>query len=356
VGETSSNPRGRSYTLLTIVLLVTGVCILGFLQPQPSDTAPTSDSPALSSPPTVTRLPKPLRREGDRVEWGIYQIYWGAERFEHFLDITLKKFSSQPGYVMFYRDLGRPFPARAVKVIRERGATPSISLELWQWHQQSTKFLPAINEGKLDEFFETWARDAKAEGGTVLLRFGFEFNGEWFSWSGDPAAFVSAWRRAHDIFKRVGADNVKWVWAPNITSVPDTPDNNMHRYYPGDAYVDWVGVDGYNWGDHYDEWHRWQTCQDVFEKVLAEFDRRYAGKPVMLSEFGSVEDTPGRKARWVHEAFKWLSSSTRVSAVIWFNLDKRREGEHDWRIDSSPESLAAFNKTFAKPSTPASPK
>ncbi|MDX1531405.1 MAG: glycosyl hydrolase, partial [Rhodothermales bacterium] len=76
------------------------------------------------------------------------------------------------------------------------------------------------------------------------------------------------------------AANVAWVWSPNVVSVPDTPDNDMHRYYPGDAYVDWVGLDGYNFGDHHDEWHRWQSFAEVFEAPLAELESRFPRKPV----------------------------------------------------------------------------
>ncbi len=340
--KTRANGKIKARAFWSVGVMVVVVCLVGLWEYSPSArTSAADESPPIQSQPTQSSPPLDIR-------WGIYQIYWGAERFEHFLDLTIEKLASPPDYVMFYRDLGRPFPAKAVEIIRKRGAIPSISLELWQWGRKSTKFLPNINAGELDEYFESWARDAKAEGGPVMLRFGFEFNGDWFSWSGDPEAYISAWRRVHAIFKRVGADNVKWVWAPNITSVPDLPANDMHLYYPGEAYVDWVGIDGYNWGDEHDEWHTWQSCQQIFEKALVEFDRRYPMHPVMLAEFGTTDDAAGRKAKWITDAYEWLSTKTRVSAVIWFNLDKRREGEHDWRINSTPECLDAFNNSFAK--------
>jgi hypothetical protein len=348
----NTNIKARAFGAIGIVVL--GACLVALWGSQPPGDQPTASksTPGKSTPGksasghAALEQPKP----GARIDWGIYQIYWGAERFEYFLDLAIDKFASPPDYVMFYRDLGRPFPARAVEIIRKRGAIPSLSLELWQWGGKSTKYLPKINAGEFDDFFESWARDAKAEGGPMLLRFGFEFNGDWFSWSGDPDAYINAWRRVHRIFNRVGADNVRWVWAPNVTSVPDSPANDMHLYYPGAEYVDWVAVDGYNWGVNHDQWHTWQSCQEIFGSVLAEFDRRYPMHPVMLAEIGSVEDTPGRKAQWFTDALAWLSDETRVSAVIWFNFDKRQEGEHDWRIDSTDESLEAFNQSFAKPS------
>ena len=288
------------------------------------------------------------RRTGP-LEWGLYQILWSREYNEQ-LKTELSNFASKPNYVMFYRDLGRPFPKFAIDSIGNHGATTIVSLELWQWHgQRSGSYLPAIRDGEFDDFFRRWAKDAKADGRRVLLRFGFEFNGNWFTWGGDPEAFVAAWRHAHGIFREVGASNVEWIWSPNVVSVPDTPANDMHRYYPGDAYVDWVGVDGYNFGDHHDEWHKWQSCASVFGGVLKDFQQHYPTKPVMLAEFGSAPGKPGQRAPWIRSAHATLLRFPQLRAVIWFNYDKRREREPNWRIDVTPQSLRAFNETFAAP-------
>jgi len=277
-------------------------------------------------------------------EWGLYQICWGR-KFEPMLDRQLPKFASKPRYVMFYRDLGRPFPQAQVETIRERGATPIVSLELWQWMTgREGNYLHAINRGEWDDFFRRWGEQARADGGRVLLRFGFEMNGDWFTWSGDPDAYVAAWRRAHGL---VNAANVEWVWAPNVVGVPDTPENGMHRYYPGGRFVDWVGVDGYNFGDDHDEWHTWRSFEAIFDGIIREFERRYPGKPFMVAETGSA---PGpRRDAWIRDAHAYLGTRPYVKALVWFHYDKRRENEPDWRIDASPESLRAFNETFARP-------
>ena len=285
----------------------------------------------------------------DRIQWGLYQILW-SRRYGDQLDVALAKFASKPDYIMFYRDLGRSFPKRVVDTISRRGATTIVSLELWQWHGRHTgSYLPAINAGKFDAFFRQWARDAKADGRRVLLRFGFEFNGNWFTWGGDPTGFVRAWHRARDIFDKVGATNVEWVWAPNIVSVPNTTTNSMHSYYPGDTYVEWIGVDGYNFGDHHDIWHKWQTFAEVFDEVLSDFQRRYADKPVIIAEFACAPGLPGRQAEWIRQAYRNLLARPQVKAVVWFNLDKHEEGEPNWRLDRAADSLRAFNETFAAP-------
>lgn len=283
------------------------------------------------------------------LEWGLYQILWSRDYDRHLTD-TVSRFASKPKYVMFYRDLNRPFPSRAIDAVARHGATAVVSLELWTWHgRREGSYLPAINQGDFDEFLRSWARAAKEDGRRVLLRFGFEFNGDWFTWSGEPAAYVAAFRHAHDIFRDVGAGNVEWVWAPNIVSCPDTDANDMHRYYPGDDYVDWVALDGYNFGDHHDEWHRWQSFEDVYAAALRDFARRYGDKPLIITEFGCAPGKPGQRAAWIREAFGCLQRFPQVRAAIWFNYDKRRENEPDWRIDRDPEALKAFNETFAAP-------
>ncbi len=281
------------------------------------------------------------------LQWGVYQIYTGAERFAQHLKNEVNRLASKPNYVMFYRDLGRPFPTDGIDVIYNTGATPIISLELWRWHDAKTEQLPRILAGEWDEFFRTWAQHAKRDGRRVLLRFGFEFNGDWFSWGGKPEEFKTAWRRARDIFDEVGVKNVEWVWSANVTSHPTVPANDMHNYYPGDKYVDWVAVDGYNWGDEYKDYHHWTSFEKVFSHVFDEFAKRYPRKPLMIAECGSPEGTVGQKAQWVRDAHAAAQRHAQLKVIIWFNFDKRREGELNFRLDSSVDALRAFNETFA---------
>ncbi|MEM8883249.1 MAG: glycosyl hydrolase [Planctomycetota bacterium] len=303
-----------------------------------------------------TKTEEPVRTAAADVpwqgDWGLYQICWGR-RFEPMLEEQLPKFATTPRYIMFYRDLGRPFPQFQIDIIHEKKATPIISLELWQWTRgraRERKYLPEINRGEWDAFFRSWGEAAKKDGRPVLLRFGFEMNGDWFSWSLDPEGFIRAWKRAHRIIHtEVGARNVQWVWAPNVVSIPDTPANNMHKYYPGDAVVDWVGLDGYNFGDEHSEWHKWQSFESIFDVILDDFEARYENKPIMIAETGSAPGKGKQRQTWIRDAHAYLAARPRVKALVWFHYDKRRENEPDWRIDATPESLRAFNETFAAP-------
>ena len=171
-------------------------------------------------------------------------------------------------------------------------------------------------------------------------------NGDWLPWSGaangrDPAEYVLAWRRVHSIFREEGASNAIWIWSPNSVDAPREAWNGFTRYYPGDAYVDWVGVDGYNWGTTR-EWSSWQSFGSIFDPVYRAFARR---KPIMISEVSSAE-AGGSKAAWIASAARTLKMRfPAVRAVVWFNIDK----EADWRVDSSASALHAFRALAADP-------
>lgn len=320
----------RQVGLLTLALLCSlAGCGREFLS------APASD-PAGRQPP------------GPDVDWGLYRIYWSSRDYLADMAQLSERHPRPPSYVMFYRDLSHlDFPGRAVEAIRTLGAAPVISLELWSWHDSETRCLPLLIDGRYDEALRGWAGAARDEGGRILLRFGFEMNGDWFSWNGDPARYVQAWRHVHQLFDEEGARNVEWLWTPNVTDVPAVPGNARQLYYPGDDVVDWVGLDGYNFGEHHDEYHGWQSFADVFDGPLAELSRRHPDKPIFIGETGCAPGQPGAKARWMREAWSTLVRHPAVRAVVWFDYDKRGEGEPDWSLAGDPSALQAFNETFA---------
>ena len=232
----------------------------------------------------------------------------------------------KPDIVMSYRDFDLPLLySNEVSNLRAGGQTPLISWE--PYHSLSD-----IASGDYDGYLHEQAKVAKAWGSTLLLRFGHEMNGTWYSWAGSPESFVAAWRHVVSVFQADGVTNVKWVWSPNIqegTKYPISP------YFPGDSWVDYVGLDGYNWGTAGDQW---QSLQEVFAPSYA-IVTQLSTKPVIITETSSSE-TGGDKAAWIRSGFMSAipQSFPRVSAVVWFN----RAQEDDWRINSSQASLDAY--------------
>ena len=75
----------------------------------------------------------------------------------------------------------------------------------------------------------------------VVVRLGWEFDGDWYEWSAtDPAAFAQCWRHVVTAAESV-APGVRWAW--NVSRGPNHISADSTRAYPGDDYVDTIGVD-----------------------------------------------------------------------------------------------------------------
>lgn len=238
------------------------------------------------------------------------------------------------------------FDAALVDRLRSRGALPMVTwlpcLNGDLGADQPDFSLRRLAGGSFDGSISRWAAGAAAWGKPMLLRFAPEMNGTWSPWSagvnGNSAAdYVAAWRHVHDLFDQMGASNVSWVWSPNVLVAGSPP---LRSLYPGDRYVDWVGIDGYNWGSS-QAWSRWQTFDRVFGPTLRAV-RQITRKPLMLSEVGSSE-LGGNKAAWMRDFFAALRRNPDILAFVWFNFDK----ETDWRVESSTASRRAFRAGVA---------
>jgi Glycosyl hydrolase family 26 len=215
--------------------------------------------------------------------------------------------------------------------------------------------LKEVADGEEDEAIRDWARAAKEFGYPFLFRPWWEMNGGWYSWGQDPD-FIAAWRHFHDLVVAEGATNVTWAWVVNtIWEEGGEVKADPTPYYPGDAYVDWVGVDAYNWGRNPLQPDRWVTAEESIQPTLEVLEKIAPGKPVCICESASTEIGEGEpeedKALWIHEMLdEYLPSRPRIKAYVWFNWNVEQGGfgsgggHWDWPIESSPEAEAAFRK------------
>ena len=238
------------------------------------------------------------------------------------------------------------------------GRTPQIHLVYYAWTDDWTQGakadlqagrIPLINwepdgidfnrivSGSLDATINARANGAKALNGRFFLDFAAEMNGD-EAWSGNNAPlYVSAYKHIHDLFTAAGATNVIWAWCPNVTDTNGTNKTTMD-YYPGDAYVDWTGVDGYNWGGG-----DWQSFRQVFANIYPLLAAK--NKPIIIGEMASAEQG-GDKGAWIDAMIPTLKAQYPLfKAVVWFDINK----ENDWRVNSSPAALAAFSKMAKDP-------
>ncbi len=225
---------------------------------------------------------------------------------------------------------------------RNHGSIPMVS---WQPQDATSTVndpaysLANIYNGNFDTYITQFATDAKAWGHPFFLRFAHEMNGTWYSWSekengNSPGDYIKAWRHVHDIFTQNGVTNATWVWCPNIDSKNQIQIDGL---YPGSSYVDWVAMDGYNFGTV--NGNTWQTFSQVFTSTYHHLLNLAPDKPLMIAETAS-EETGGDKAGWLTDAFgtQIPNNFPKIKAVVVFN----KVVTYNWPIESSLAAQNAF--------------
>ncbi|MFA5844149.1 MAG: glycosyl hydrolase [Coriobacteriia bacterium] len=291
-----------------------------------------------SAPVTLTRVALPTDR------WVGYFVQDAPRTIQPLA--TLESITGVDASVVnYFQTTAQGFDAVAAANAAGTGAVGMATLEFWdpaRGVDQPGYSLHAIVSGAWDAYLRRYAADAKAFGRTVWLRPLHEMNGNWYPWAGtvngnSPEEYVAAWRHVRDIFRAEGADNVRFVWAPSSDSVPAVPENAIARYWPGDAYVDYIAFDGYNFGSSA-SWSTWRSFADTFGRAYAEVTPLTA-KPMFIAETASSTDG-GDKAAWIADMFRVIPQRfPRIQGVCWFNVAK----EADWRVESSPGTLASFS-------------
>jgi len=248
----------------------------------------------------------------------------------------------------------RPFRADLMERARRHGLIPVLS---WDSNRERSGpndpafTLRRIIDGHYDGFLRRWALGAKRWGHPFFLRFDWEMNLEESPYSersngNRRGEFVRMWRHVHRVFDRVGARKVTWVWCPNINYADS--EHPLSSLYPGDAYVDWTCLDGYNWGTNPAKPLGWRSFDETFRSTYTLITRRIAPtKPLMIGETSSSE-YGGSKPAWITDALTTQIPSRypRMRALVWFN--KNTEGM-DWIIESSRAAQAAFAAGIAAP-------
>lgn len=204
--------------------------------------------------------------------------------------------------------------------------------------------LKNIIDSVFDNYIREYAYAIKAWGYPIFLRFAHEMNGNWYPWSetvnqNQQGQYVLAWRHVHDIFTQCKVPNVTWVWCPSRVNTGPYP---LSEYYPGDDYVDWIGMDGYNQCDTNSvPQQKWESFTQVFNNLYKKILSINNKKPIMVAEFSSTE-YGGSKADWITNALLTEIPDTfqNIHAIVWFNVNSGKQ--LDWRIESSTSAKNAF--------------
>jgi hypothetical protein len=242
------------------------------------------------------------------------------------------------------------FPTYEMQTIRNYGAIPFFS-----WGSQSVPVPGDLNEpafqladivaGTYDSYIREFAEGARDWGHPFFLRFNWEMNGDWFPWAenangNQPDDYILAWRHVHDIFTQVGATNATWVWCPYVNSKPEL--GPLARYYPGNEYVDWTSLDGFNWANNGVNPQPWTSFDKIFGASYRTIVNKLApGKPMLLAEMASGGGARA-KATWIDQMFKLLRSKyRRIRGLIWFEQVDRGV---QWPLETAPAVTKAFSR------------
>lgn len=330
------------------------------------DTGQPSAGPAKPTAPARAALVAPAHRY-----YGMYTeqapFNWAT------FDAAAQKVGRTQNLVGYFGGWDEDFRASAVTRAWERGMLPMLT-----WESRPIKegnnvvdapaySLPRIIGGHFDAYLARYAKAIVATGLPIAIRLDHEMNGTWYPWSeqsdsGRPVNgnrvgdYVRMWRHVHDIFEANGANQyVIWVWSPNIiNNLGDRFQrfDTLRALYPGDAYVDWVGVSGYQRppireGND-------STFSYTYGRTLDQL-RRITDRKILLAEVGASE-TGGTKPDWVRSFFRGFDPGRNddVIGFAWFDLAVTTYvgGElttNDWRVDSRSNSLDAFRTGLADP-------
>lgn len=270
---------------------------------------------------------------------------------------------SDPGMIVFFLqwpaagdDSAGQFPLDSLDAIASIGAEPCITWEPMYIRDGQETAIDHVQllGGYYDTYLQNFAERSREWKKPILIRFGHEMNVKRYHWGTQetqfgkesPAIYRKMYRYVVDVFRKAGAGNVRWVFCPNAENVPDgsyDPEatwNTIPAYYPGSAYVDILGIDGYNWGTtRRKETHgwdsRWMSFREIFGKPVAELRKLDPGnpaKPVIVFETATAAQG-GNKQEWITNAIR-ESLELGIEGIVWFQSNK----EIDWRIESGTGS------------------
>lgn len=204
----------------------------------------------------------------------------------------------------------------------------------------STSWRTVANAGRGSSLYNDivrWAQTMKSRQGTTLLAYHHEPESSASAGLGSSSDFVAAYRHVVQIFRSQGVNNVRWVWQMTAYSFKTKPSDRRYaaKWYPGDAYVDVVGGDGYNWGSCYGHGGAWLSMASFTDPILS-FARAH-GKQASLPEFGAAPDA--RRAQWLRDSHNYMSANRNtLTSVFYFN---RGSGPGcAWKLTKSTEFTA----------------
>lgn len=290
--------------------------------------------------------------------WGLFEPSVSGQSIRGLLDVQ-KELSHRFDIVLCYSNIYEDYTENNIyntlSRLWENGSVVELTLQTQLYDPLSqNNMVYDVLDGKYDDFLHAYAADVARFGHPVLFRPFNEMNGDWCNYSAywtarDCSTYVELYRYIYSIFEEeVANKNTLWVWNPNEKSFPAFAWNNADNYYPGDEYVDIVGLTGYNTGDYYDG-ETWRSFNEIYDSIYAQMAPQYE-QPLMITEF-ACSSYGGDKAAWVEDMFEQLEHYPRIKAAVWWDsADKDTDGNiaRAYYIDNDKGALKVFKEHLAQ--------
>lgn len=220
---------------------------------------------------------------------------------------------------------------------------------LYIYHTKNGNVVYDILDGKYDAVLSDYAEVFKEYGHPVLFRLNNEMNGSWCKYSAyytskDTEIYKDLYHYIYNYFSKKGVNNVVYIWNPNDKSFPNYKWNDAFLYYPGDEYVDLVGLTGYNTGTSI-AGEKWRNFTQIYDPLYASYEKLFS-QPFIIGEF-ACGNTGGSKVDWIKEMFANMNKYSRIKAAVWWNYndyDKNWNPLRTYRLDENDDTLNAFRQ------------
>ena len=292
----------------------------------------------------------------DSLLWGVYTSHVMEEGIDQTIPALEKKLNYNFSIVLSYIHYNGSFPSEFMQKAYEKGKMVELTYQMTENNNENL-FAESVSmrlyrhDPATIERIRQFARDAKALQHPFLFRLCNEMNSDWTSYGGvvnmaDPDIFIENWRTFYQIFQEEGVDNCIWVYNPNNRNAPPDDWNGALNYYPGNEYVDLIGVTGYNTGTYYhSRWlEEWKGFTEIYDGIQDYYGKYFSAFPWMITEFSS-SSIGGDKPDWIRSMFKNIGKYENIKAAVWFSFadyDENGNVARPYWLDETPDTLMAF--------------
>lgn len=314
----------RARLLVVVSSLAAALALAGCVNPGYSQLAPAPKKPEPSGPVHATLPTTPASYLGV-FEQGVPHSYRLVDQFA-------RTVGRQPNIVLCYASWGSAFQVSFAHIALAHGATMLVDLD------PTDVSVGSIADGKQDSYLRSYAQEVRAFSHPVIISFAHEMNGDWYKWGwthASPRTWRRAWRHIVTVFRRVGADNVTWLWTVNYTTFGEGP---IRDWWPGAAYVTWIGIDAY-----------FDVAADDFESQFVPTIndiRTFSHDPIFIGET-AVGPLAGQAAK-IPDLFAGVRRN-HLLGFLWFDKAQHQGVFHqDWRIEGQASAISAFRAAMKR--------